>query len=521
MRHGRDSAAREVAMVVREGESSIALDAEPVTAGRRRRPALPRGVLDVLAENSLLVVLVALLGTVLLALAPELLVADSWMTLAAGREIVDHGLPSHETLTVIAMGHRWTDQQWLAQVVFYVVDVIGGLRSAIVVDIALVTGTLALGVAAARRRGASARSTLFVACVCIFVAPWSWQLRAQALALPLFILVLELASADVRRPRPRTFLALPLVALWANVHGSVLLGAGMVSLAGCFGLVNAVRRVAGAPGIGRSLALVAAPWALLVASPYGLHLVGYYKLMLVSSPVSKVIVEWQAPKLHGWDLIFFGVAAATVVLAVWQRRRLALYDFVILAVTLAGSVRSSRGIVWFSLAVLVIVPALVDGAFGASEPPVRRRIGLATSVVATTVLCAALIAAVAQPETWFEKYWPAGGVRAAARAAAGVPGSTAVFPSDKHADWLLWKEPSLRGRVAYDVRFELLTGRQLNQIVRFKSSAPDWASSAAGYPILVLDPSDGKARIRKLEHRPGTRVLFKSRSVVVLIRRNG
>ena len=71
-----------------------------------------------------------------------------------------------------------------------------------------------------------------MATFCLFVAPWSWQLRAQALALPLFILVLELASADVRRPTPRMFLALPLVALWANIHGSVLLGAGMVSLAG-------------------------------------------------------------------------------------------------------------------------------------------------------------------------------------------------------------------------------------------------------------------------------------------------
>src|SRR2546426_8610830 len=184
-------------------------------AAPRRRLALSAFLVDLLAENSLLVVLIALLGSVLLALAPQLLVADSWMTLAAGREIFHHGLPSNEILTVIPKGHRWTDQQWLAQALFYAIDVIGGLRLAIFVDIALVAGTLALGVAAARKRGATARSTLFVATLIIFVAPWSWQLRAQALALPLFILVLELASADVRRPRPRTFLALPLVALWA------------------------------------------------------------------------------------------------------------------------------------------------------------------------------------------------------------------------------------------------------------------------------------------------------------------
>jgi hypothetical protein len=472
-------------------------------------------LLEVLAANSLLAVLVALLGSVLLALAPQLLVADSWMTLAAGREIFHHGLPSHETMTVIARGHRWTDQQWLAQFAFYVIDAIGGLRLAILLDVALVSGTLALGVAAARRRGATARSTLFVAAVCIFIAPWSWQLRAQALALPLFVLVLELASTDVRRATPRTFLALPLVALWANVHGSALLGAGMVSLAGLFGLANAARRKPDASRLRRSLALAAAPWACLVASPYGLHLVGYYKLMLISSPVSRVIVEWQAPKLHGWDLIFFGVAAATVALAFWQRRRLALYDFVVLAVTLAGSVRSSRGIVWFSLAVVVLVPTLLDGVFGGRDAPVRRRVGIATSAAAAVTLAAILVAVAAQPRSWYEKNWPDAGARAVATAAAR---GQLVYPSDKHADWLLWKEPSLRGRVAYDVRFELLTGDQLDSIVRFKLSKRNWQSGAAGYRVLVLDPDDGKARIRALEHMPGTRVFYKSSSVVVLRR---
>ena len=217
---------------------------EPVPV---RRSLVPARVLDFLAGNSLLVVLVALLGTVLLAVAPQLLVADSWMTLVAGREIAQHGLPSHETLTVIPLGHRWTDQQWLAQIVFYGVDRLGGMRLAVLLDIALVTGTLALGVAVARKRGASARSTLIVAIFTMLIAPWSWQLRAQALALPIFVVVLALAASDVRRPSARTFLALPLVALWANLHGSVLVGAGIVSLAGVAGLVSRATRADRAP----------------------------------------------------------------------------------------------------------------------------------------------------------------------------------------------------------------------------------------------------------------------------------
>src|SRR5262249_5596052 len=250
------------------------------------RPTLLRSRIgDLLIENSLLVVFVAVVGTVLVGLGGALLVADSWMTLGAGREIVAHGLPRHETLTTMAMGRDWTDQQWLAQLIFYGLDALGGLRIALLVNAALVTTTFALGVAAARQRGASARTTLLVATIAVIVAPWSWQLRAQALALPLFIIVLALGASDVRNPRARTFLGLPLIVLWANLHGSVLVGAGILSLAGVYGLGARVLRRRGAPPPLRSAALAVAPWACLLLSPYHVHLIGYYRLMLFSSPV--------------------------------------------------------------------------------------------------------------------------------------------------------------------------------------------------------------------------------------------
>jgi hypothetical protein len=472
--------------------------------------------LDVLARNSLLVVLVAVLGSTLLALAPELLVADSWMTLAAGREISDHGLPSHEVLTVIPFGRDWTDQQWLAQVVFYGASALGGLRLAVLLDVALVALTLALGVIAARRRGASARSTLFVATACVFVAPWSWQLRAQALSLPLFVLVLALASEDVRNPRNRTWLALPIVAVWANLHGSVLLGAGVVSLAGVVGLGRRLLGASPSPPVWRSVVVAVAPWACVVASPYGLDLLDYYRLMLFDSPVSKVIVEWQAPTFHGWYLIFFGVAAVTAVLAAWQWRRLGFFDLTVLAVTLAGSLRSGRGIVWFTLAVLVLLPVALDGVFRGKEVPFRRRISVILGVTAATVLTVAVVAVATRPDSWYENLWPERALRRVESATANA-GRLAVFPSDKHADWLLWKLPDLRSRVAYDVRFELLTAAELRSIVRFKSLQPGWERAADGYRVVVLDPGDTPQHRRRLV-RQGLRVVYADGSIVVLVR---
>ena len=44
---------------------------------------------------------------------------------------------------------------------------------------------------------------------------------------------------------------------------------------------------------------------------------------------------------------------------------------------------------------------------------------------------------------------------AIARAAAADP-SLKVVSQEGYSDWLLWRYPALRGRIAFDIRFELL-----------------------------------------------------------------
>ena len=103
-------------------------------------------------------------------------------------------------------------------------------------------------------------------------------MRAQTAALPLFAGVLWLlVDASRRGARRRTLLVLPLLVIWANLHGSVVLGAGLAVL---LGVVELVR------GGGRwiPLALVVLSPLCVLASPYGWKLVAYYDLMLVDAP---------------------------------------------------------------------------------------------------------------------------------------------------------------------------------------------------------------------------------------------
>ena len=63
------------------------------------------------------------------------------------------------------------------------------------------------------------------------------------------------------------------------------------------------------------------------------------------------------------------------------------------------------------------------------------------------------LAFLARPASWFVSEWPEAARRGRARGDAR-PERT-LWATDGTADWLLWRIPDLRGRIAYDVRFEL------------------------------------------------------------------
>ena len=82
-------------------------------------PAATNRFIGALEENGLLVIVLGAFAIVLVLALRKELVVDGWLALVSGRWIAQHGLPSHDTLTVWTHGRRWTDQQWLAQLALY------------------------------------------------------------------------------------------------------------------------------------------------------------------------------------------------------------------------------------------------------------------------------------------------------------------------------------------------------------------------------------------------------------------
>jgi hypothetical protein len=465
-----------------------------------------------LAREALPLALVAFYAAVLGGLAQFELVGDSWLTLASGREVVQHGLPQHDQLMALSHGARWVDQQWLAQVVFYELTRLGGIQAAVLLHVLLLAGAFTIAVAAARRRGAAPATLLWVGLACVFLAPWAWQLRAQSFAYPLFAATLWLLSADSRSPSRRVLLVLPLLACWANLHGSVVLGAGLVALRGLT-IAYERLRTAGPPAAWKLRAgcLLAAPF-LTLASPYGTALLGYYRHMLGSPLLSRFVQEW-GPTTPAKAWLFYPMA----ILAVWMLGRngaaLTLFERgALLATTLAGFI-ALRHVVWFELAALMFLPTLL----GARRTKTERAQRLARPVGALATLCllAVPVTLAAAPASWYGRELPAEATAQVERATRGA--GTTVFASETLSDWLLWKEPSLRGRIAYDVRFELLSVGQLDRLSAYhRRSGAGWAAPTLPFSILVLDRRVDSQLIRALEARAGSRTIFSDRRVVIL-----
>lgn len=464
-------------------------------------------------EEHILVVLLAGFGLIfLLIFPPALIVNDTWLNLMAGREVIDFGLPTRDEITVYGLGATWTDQQWLAQVLMYGLYSVGGYALLSIAACAIVVGAFALAAAASRSLGAGPRAIWLLFLPVLISAALGWSIRAQMLTLPLYTGLLWLLATQARRPSRLVWVAFPMLVVWANMHGSAALGALLVMLLGTYELVRSRGRSAR-----RSLALVAlAPLATLVTPYSPVSIVRYYHLLLVDPPFAGQVTEWQWPAPAPNTAAFYVLMAMAVPIVIWGRRRLSAFDFAVLALTLAGALTAIRGIPWFAFACMVFVPVAIGRGLESRKPGEPRRglnRGISVGLAAAIVLAAGSL--FFRSHAWFEDYWPSEPVEAVRQELQ--PGDR-VFAPDRFSDWLLWKIPELRGRMAYDVRFEIYDKEFFRRLGDYNwEQGANWQSFADGYRIVVVDETN-RSHTADFLAEPGTRVIHRGEELTIIAR---
>ena len=442
--------------------------------------------------------------------------SDTYMTLTAGRDVAHHGLPGVERLTLGAAGHHWVDQQWLAQWIFFRAWQGGGDAGVALLAAGLTAGAFALLTAVLLSRGTTPGRALEWSVLAFAVALPDTGVRAQAFAYLLFVGLVWLLLRDLEgRGSPVVLLAaVALLAVWANLHGSVLLGAALVA---AYCGWQAVRRFdaehkPSALYAAVGVAALAAP----SATPYGLDTLSYYRAVLANPAIRSFSSEWQSARPTTVAALGFFVFVITLAIVLWKSlRRCIRPDPVLLTVTVALCVAGFYALRWEAWAAIV---GVVLGADLLARRQASRKTGpgrpRAVLVLGVILVAASSMALATQPGSRFGSKGPVGAMRSAASYAAAHP-RTAILADDRSADALLWTHPELVGRVGFDDRLEIY-GR---------AAVRGWADFIRGnrsplpksYGILVAGAGNHRLvhRIRVLS---GWRVIYDRPDGTVAVR---
>lgn len=218
--------------------------------------------------------------------------ADTYWQTAIGQWIIDHrAWPMVDIYSFTKPGAPWISSSWLAQVLFAASHSAAGWAGPVILAGLGTASAFALLAYALCRRFAATHA-IIVAMAAAVLSAHHFLARPHVLAMPVMVAwVYGLVNASDERKVP-SFWLLPLIALWANLHGGFVLGLALIAPFALDAMWNA--------GASQRFPL-ALRWALfglcaLAAScitPYGWNSLLAARQILDLGGALALIPEWQ------------------------------------------------------------------------------------------------------------------------------------------------------------------------------------------------------------------------------------
>jgi hypothetical protein len=249
---------------------------------------------DARPMRGLLPLWVGVLAYALLYLAGDRLLIDpdtQWQ-ITVGQWILDHrAVPETDVYSFTMRGQPWISTQWLAQVLYAKAYAWAGWTGPVVLAAAASAATFALLARFLSRQLSESAAIVFVSVALALTAPHILA-RPHVLALPVMVAWIGGLIAAADRHGAPSFRLLPLMALWANLHGGFVFGLVMIAPIALDAVVNAQAHLR------RQLVLRWAGFAAaaLVAScctPYGWNALLASRKILALGSALPLITEWR------------------------------------------------------------------------------------------------------------------------------------------------------------------------------------------------------------------------------------
>jgi hypothetical protein len=293
--------------------------------------------------------------------------------LAAIGSAIARGHFVHSVAYASAPTSGWVNPTVLGELSFHWLWALLGDRGLVLAQVAAVLAgfvALARGLRRESATGAAAAAVLLV--VLVGSLPAVLVARNQLFSLVLFPLLLLLLERESKAPSRRIWLAVPLLALWANLHGAVLVGYALLAV-----YILVARR--------RAIPVLLAATLALCATPELWHTPRYYAAVSENEAARMGVGLWSPLGASPADVLLVIAAVALLAIAVWPgRRRWSAWEVVAVVGLAAASIHAARLGTW--LLIVAAYPAVRS---------LRVRRPSTVSVLVPSLLALAVVAGVA------------------------------------------------------------------------------------------------------------------------------
>jgi hypothetical protein len=463
---------------------------------------------------------------------------DTWWSLKMGQMSVMAGRPLIDVVLASApVSPGATNAQWLAQASLYVLYTSLGEYGVRLAAGLLLATAFGLVLAAAHLAGGSLRTAALAVVFATLLSASNLAVRSQLLAFPLFALTSLLLH--LRRRRARLLWILPAVfTLWANLHGSFVLGLLLVALYLAGDALEAARgrELGGARGryaVGHLALVLVASCAATWINPLGPGIYAYI-MTIMASPAVRDLVEWQPTTIQdptGLLVAISGLLLFTAMRA--SRHSLDPIEVLLLLVFGYLALASLRYVVWWGL---VLAPILARHAAAGPAAWLDRWVSRPSDASGGPAPLNLAIAALLAVLAFLSPLWRpalADQVRGSKAASSYAPVEAADFlatlpaggrvysfqPWTGYLAWRLW--PAQQPMI--DLRAEAHPPSVWRDYFAVNVGVAEWEAILARYEVdyLVLQPAAQShlAELAQASHR-WTR-LYDDELAVVLAKRPG
>lgn len=218
--------------------------------------------------------------------------SDTYWQIAVGQWILDHhAVPHADIYSFTRSGEPWISSSWLAQFLYATAHNRGGWAGPVMMAAGFIAVAFVLLAFLLGRRIPSTYAVLVALAALVLSTPHLLA-RPHVLVLPVVIAwVAGLLSASEAQRSPGLQL-LPLIALWANLHGSFVFGLALVAPFALDALWNAQETQRGRLAL-RWLVFGVGALAASCATPYGWESILASRKILDLGEVLHLISEWM------------------------------------------------------------------------------------------------------------------------------------------------------------------------------------------------------------------------------------